>query len=293
MSTFLLIVLVALGIIAAAAVLWLLVTLLLVAPGKYPANDPARLLPKGELPTPIAHRGLHDNNAGIPENSLAAFRNALTHGFGVELDVNLTTDDQVVVFHDNTLRRICGDDRRVCDCSYAELQALSLLGTGERIPLLSEVLTLMNGQQTMIVELKNTTRRELLCEKTLALLKAYDGPYCIESFHPGIVTWFRRHAPEIVRGQLAQGLRHYGSKVPGLFMALSLCNIAARPHFSAFRYSDVPGAVTLKLYRLLGGKLVAWTVRDAKDYRLYRRFFDVIIFEGPDTPLLPEKTENA
>ncbi len=265
--------------------LFFLLLILFVAPGRYPKNDPAKLLPtSGAEPTPIAHRGLHDNGAGVPENSMAAFSAALEEGVGVELDLNLTTDDQVVVFHDDTLLRVCGVDKKVCECSYEELQQYALLGTEQRIPLFSEVLACMGGRQTMIVELKYTPRYSLLCEKACAMLRAYEGPYCIESFYPGIVRWFRKNAPEIVRGQLAMGGRRYGQRWQGLLMGNLLTNLATRPHFEAFHYPDVPGSLPLFLYKLLGGKRVAWTVRDAKDYRLYKRYFDVVIYEGRDTP---------
>ena len=89
--------------------------------------------------TLYAHRGLHDNSC--PENSLSAFRAAKEAGYGVELDVRFTADKQVVVYHDDTLTRMCGDDRRVDECTYEELQQLHLSDTTERIPLLSDVLS--------------------------------------------------------------------------------------------------------------------------------------------------------
>ena len=158
----------------------------------------------------IAHRGLFTADQRIPENSLAAFRRAVEAGYGMELDVQLSRDGQVVVFHDDDLKRVCGVDAPVDALDYAELQALPLCGTGERMPLFSEVLQLVDGRTPMIVELKNGRRNRELCEKTLALLRAYSGPCCIESFNPMIVSWFRFHAPDLLRGQLAMPPQHYG-----------------------------------------------------------------------------------
>lgn len=101
-----------------------------------------------------AHRGLHCAQDGIPENSLPAFRRAVEAGYGIELDLHLTTDGQLVVFHDDTLDRVCGVTGRVDEKSYAELQQLRLLGTEERIPLFSEVLDIVAGKIPMIVEVK-------------------------------------------------------------------------------------------------------------------------------------------
>lgn len=265
-------------------VLWLLLTVLLVAPGRYPKADPARLLSADGTPTPIAHRGLHDNEAGLPENSLPAFAAALAAGYGVELDLQLTADEQVVVFHDDTLLRVCGDTRRICDLRYDELQTLRLLDTDQRIPLFSEVLALMTGQQTMIIEFKGGPNKKRLCELAYEMLCAYQGPYCIESFHPDIVLWFRKHAPEVVRGQLAGGQKIYPKWWQGLAMAHSLTHLLTRPHFSAFHCPDVKGRFTLWLYQTLGGKLAAWTVTDRKTYADCQKRFDVVIFEKPDTP---------
>ena len=91
--------------------------------------------------TLYAHRGLFNNDGDCPENSLAAFRRAKEHGYGVELDVRLTADRQVVVFHDDDLARVCSDPRRVDECTYEELQTLRLLNSDEKIPLLKDVLT--------------------------------------------------------------------------------------------------------------------------------------------------------
>ena len=79
--------------------------------------------------TPIAHRGLHAARDGRPENSLAAFAHACALGFPAELDVRLTRDGEVVVFHDRALRRLTGAAGRVEDRAAAELRALRLLGT--------------------------------------------------------------------------------------------------------------------------------------------------------------------
>lgn len=228
-----------------------------------------------------AHRGLHSKDKSISENSLAAFSLAAAEGYGIELDIQLTADGQVVVFHDDSLKRVCGVDKALCDCSYEELRQYRLNGTDERIPLFSDVLMLVGGRVPLIVELKNSKRNALLCAKGAELLDAYNGAYVIESFNPGIVRWFRKHRPAVIRGQLAAGRKDYASLpfYQGLILTLLLANFAARPHFVAFKHEDSHHKARLSLYGALGGKLVAWTVRDTDDIAYCGKYFDVIIFE--------------
>ena len=113
----------------------------------------------------FAHRGLHTRDRAVPENSLEAFRLAARAGYGIELDVRLTRDGQVVVFHDNDLKRLCGVDKRVDELDWAELQKLKLCGSEEGIPLFSDALDVIRGRGPLIVELKNGPRNRELCEK--------------------------------------------------------------------------------------------------------------------------------
>lgn len=225
----------------------------------------------------IAHRGLHSCGDGVvPENSLAAFRAACEEGYGIELDVQLSADGQVVVFHDDGLKRVCGVDAPVCSKTLEELKALPLLGSEERIPLFSEVLETVAGRAPLIVELKNGKRNDELCEKTLALLKEYTGDFCIESFSPSIVRWFREHAPQIVRGQLACQAKDYGadSQIGPFFLSHCLLNVLSRPHFIAYDLKEKPW--TVRFAELLGAKKVCWTSRHPGD----EVGQDTVIFEG-------------
>lgn len=247
----------------------------LVAPGRIPREADALWRAH------YAHRGLHSADQSIPENSLAAFGRAADAGYGIELDVTITADDKIAVFHDDTLARACGVERDIRDCTWAELESCRLFGTDQRIPLLSEALKLVNGRVPLIVELKHTRRYRELCGRTAALLDKYPGLYCIESFDPRIVRWFYIHRPDIVRGQLAAGMRSYSSApwYQSLPMSAVLSNVLTRPHFVAYRHQDAHRKRGIRLFRLLGGRLVAWTVRSAEDERRCRRLFGTVIFE--------------
>jgi len=224
----------------------------------------------------FAHRGLHCEDRSVPENSLEAFRLASRAGYGAEMDVQLTKDGQVVVFHDDTLDRVCGVHARVDEKSYDELKLLRLCGTDQRIPLLTEVLELYGGRGPLIVELKTGPRNRELCEKTYAILSDYPGEVCIESFNPMIVRWFRLHGKDLVRGQLAAQTWEYGDTVakPTAFL-LSHCllNFLSRPQFIAYHTGYRP--LSTRLSEAMGAMRFCWTSHNERAER--RR--DGVIFE--------------
>lgn len=229
-----------------------------------------------------AHRGLW--NEQRPENSLPAFQAAVDGGFGIELDVHLTQDDVLVVFHDDTLQRMCGVSGRPENCTLAQLRALRLGDSQETIPTLDEVLAVVDGRVPLIVEIKADKRLSELCRRTRERLARYTGSYCVESFHPLAVQWFRKNAPEIIRGQLAYGLRfkkNQGQRNGVLDVALAslLSNVVGRPDFIAHDEGsdrDLP----MGLMRLMRPHLVAWTVRSPQRMKELRSRYDLQIFEG-------------
>ena len=212
-----------------------------------------------------AHRGLHSKDKSVPENSLEAFRLAAEAGYGIELDVQLSKDGQVVVFHDDTLNRVCGMDARVDELDYEELKKLSLCGSEYTIPLFTEVLKLVDGRSNLIVELKGGRRNNELCEKTRNILDYYDGIFCVESFHPGIVRWFKKNAPDYLRGQLAMPEKDYAegvSPVLRFLLAHGFTNLIARPHFIAYKIGPRP--LSIRIAELMGAMKVGWTSHEKK-----------------------------
>lgn len=210
-----------------------------------------------------AHRGLHDGNKAVPENSLAAFRRAVEAGYGMELDVQLTRDGRLVVHHDGSLKRVCGVDKNIRDLTYEELCAIPL-PDGSKIPLFSEVLDLVDGRVPMIVEVKHHGGAAKNAASTLEHLSAYHGPYCVESFDPTAMAYFKKHAPHIVRGQLAYGGKWQPEE---LGLAAHFClkhllvNCVSRPHFVAY---SVPTDHTLAMWlmkHVYHPQLAGWTIR--------------------------------
>lgn len=216
--------------------------------------------------TPFAHRGLHGGD--IAENSCEAFEAACMRGYGIELDVQLSSDGTVVVFHDDTLVRMTGDNRRVDQVPLDELKTLSLQGKG-MIPTFEEVLCLVNGRVPLLVELKNGKRNGELCRKVRDMLRAYKGAYIVESFNPLIVDWMRRNAPEFVRGQLVGPRKSYKGTVgamTGFVLSGLLLNCKAKPDFVAYDM-NARGFIGPHIQRaLFRTPMAAWTVHSKADY---------------------------
>jgi len=231
----------------------------------------------------IAHRGLFHPDAGIPENSLPAFRRAVEAGHGIELDVQMTTDHRLVVFHDDNLKRMCGVDRRLTDFCWNDLKKLKLSNSEERIPLLNEVLSVIDGRVPLIVEIKprgpwlETTRR------VARRMDRYSGLYCMESFHPLAVAWYRKNRPHVIRGQLAKDFLHSGDKMvlPGkILLANMLLNNYARPDFIAYDFRDADQPTFRLMRKLFPAEYVAWTVKSQEELTQAKKDFDVILFDS-------------
>ena len=226
-----------------------------------------------------AHRGLHKKDKSIPENSLAAFRAAVDAGYGVELDVHLTADDKLIVFHDDTLKRACGVDARTDDMTLAQLKALRLFKTEHTIPTLDEALDVLGGRVPLILEIKRGVkpmRNVLLCRMIRDRLKSYDGPVCIESFDPAIVAWWRVHEPKVLRGQLSQPVEKYlknSSRISGILCGNLFTNVIARPHFVAYCIGKKP--LPVQLCEHMGAMRACWTSREWK----HEKGNNMVIFE--------------
>lgn len=227
----------------------------------------------------IAHRGLHSGNSAVPENSLPAFRAAIDQGYGIEFDLRITLDGRVVVFHDDDLLRMCGTPGRLEDLTLSQLRQLRLLGSRETVPLFSELLELTSGRCPLIVELKSSRRNKALCQAALKLLRDYHGPWCVESFDPRIVAWFRKNAPDVMRGQLASPPAFLAGKVGrvrAFCLGNLLTNFVTRPQFIAYRLGKQP--VSVRLCQRMGALRVGWTsmAHSAET----ERNNDVIIFQS-------------
>ncbi len=224
-----------------------------------------------------AHRGLH-NKPSIPENSMAAFRLAVEKGYGMEMDLHLTKDGKLAVIHDPSLKRTAGVDLMIEDLTLAEAQAYYLEESREVIPDFQELLDLVAGRVPLIVELKvgktadGTDTTPALCQAAVDALDAYTAKYsasaptlwCIESFSPGAVKWFRVNRPDVIRGQLAGDINHNGQVITpfqNFLVRQLLINFVSKPDFVAYNYRDrFDGGV-----RRWKGPLFYYTIKSHED----------------------------
>ncbi len=230
-----------------------------------------------------AHRGLHDNEGEAPENSMLAFRKAVAVGYGIELDVQLTKDKVPVVFHDFTLKRVCGVEGKIKDFTYEELQQFHLCKSNETIPRFEEVLKEVNGQVPLIVEHKIEGTDIAVCPIVDALLRDYKGLYCMESFNPLGVYWYRKNHKEVVRGQLSQDFSKGEEEYRGpLYFALKhlLFNFLAKPDFIAFHHKHhkcVSRKICCSVY---GNMSACWTIKSQEEFDEALNHFKIIIFDS-------------
>ena len=230
-----------------------------------------------------AHRGLHDNLWGVPENSLPAFQAAVDKGYGIELDVHLTADNELVVHHDDTLYRMCHVERDIKDMTLKEIRQYTLLGTKEKIPTLQEVLELVGGRVPLLIELKTESHTcDRLCRILSKTMRSYSGNYILESFNPLALRWFRKNEPQILRSQLSC---NFFKEKPHcdlvLFMITVLgSNFLSRPDFISYKYTDYKNPSVRINCRLFQARLALWTINTLDAYDAVRNNADLIIFEG-------------
>ncbi len=227
----------------------------------------------------FAHRGLH--GGGVPENSLRAFELACERGCGIELDVQTSLDGVVMVFHDSTLIRMTGVDKKLCELNADELSKLSLAGTDQTIPTFIEVLSLIDGRVPLLVELKGETLDASLCEKVADILLSYKGEYCIESFNPLLVKEMKKYLPDVFRGQLYTNVCRDKKKcsVRNIALTLMAFNFLARPDFIAYNKLDrntLPVKLATKFHRTPS---FVWTVRGDEELDLAHDLGEYPIFE--------------
>jgi len=233
----------------------------------------------------FAHRGLWDEN--MPENSLSAFQAAVDAGYGIELDVHLTKDGHLVVHHDDSTKRLCGVDYVISQTDLQTLRTCQLHDSGETIPTFDEVLEVVDGKVPLMVEVKVEKNVDAVCSTLWERLKAYDGPLCMESFDPRAVSWFRKNAPQVIRGQLAfNHTRVQRGATPAkrrlnLFIASMFQNVIARPDFISYEAAtESPHSVPMNIIRLFRPHMACWTIRSKEELEAAKNRYDLFIFEG-------------
>lgn len=238
------------------------------------------------LATDYAHRGLHDES--IPENSLAAYSNAIDNGYGIEIDVQLSSDGEIFVFHDSTATRMCGVDKKISEMTADEIKSLRLLNTDEHIPTLAEVLTLVDAKVPLLIEVKYYAQTKKLCELLADALDVYYGSFAIQSFDPRILRYFKKYRPRFARGQLVakkpkrNEKKEVDSQNPIVTFLLNhlLLNVLSRPDFISIQNNHSRELGFVLATEIFKAKAFIWTVRTKKQYNFFKRQGYFCIFEN-------------
>ena len=233
-----------------------------------------------------AHRGLHNKERA--ENSMSAFKAAVDAGYAIELDIRLSKDGKLVVFHDDTLDRVCGREGKVVDFTAEELAEFKLSGTEEGIPLFSDMLEMVNGRSALLVEIKEEAGDKSVSIAACDMLRGYKGDYIVESFNPMSLFTVRCRLPKAVRGLLSRTYyKEEQYKKPLFFLLQSLMlNFICRPAFIAFKHEDAKSFALQFVRNFFEVPTLAWTVRSLNEEKeAIKNGFDGIIFEN----YIPEK----
>jgi glycerophosphoryl diester phosphodiesterase len=236
---------------------------------------------------PVAHRGLHDAANGIIENTPGAALAAIAANYAIECDVQITADNEAMVFHDDELDRLTFETGAVAPRNAAELKRLPLRHTREPMPTLSEYCDLIGGRVVLFIELKSRFDGDLrIARRAVDVLRGYKGPFALMSFDPALVTEVRRLAPEMTRGFISES--HYASPGWNQFvssagkqrLAWMLDAPRMRPQFLAHKIDDLPAGIPSALRALFGIPILTWTVRTDAQRQSAARNADQMIFEG-------------
>jgi glycerophosphoryl diester phosphodiesterase len=225
---------------------------------------------------PIAHRGLHDISKGIPENSLKAFEQACLNNFPIELDVRITLDGKAAVFHDMNLSRLTGNNKWISRLSSNVIKNFRLLNTNEHIPLLEDVLKLVNGRVPVLIEIKRNLLPGILEDAVMNVLKDYKGEFAILSFNPVALRYIHEREPEYLSGINIGRLEKFLFKT-NIFNKF-IYNLS-KPHFISYSINGKMPMNSVSFFRKMDLPILAWTVDSEQDEKYAREFADNIIFE--------------
>ena len=224
----------------------------------------------------IAHRGLHKNKI-IPENSMLAFKAAIEKNYAIEFDINITKDNQIVVFHDDDLNRLCNKKENIEDVSYDFLKDLNLYESNEKIPLLKELLDQVAGKIQLIIEIKKHKNIGLLENILLEMLKEYKGEYFICSFEKDILLWLEKNKPKEIRGLIFESLPIKFKKYEKI--AFLYKYFKSKADFISLEDKLIDSSI----YDFCKKKeldILVWTIKDKKSFQNIDKKVSAVIFEN-------------
>ncbi|WP_108882590.1 glycerophosphodiester phosphodiesterase family protein [Anderseniella sp. Alg231-50] len=232
----------------------------------------------------IAHRGLHDVQNGVVENSLLAAEAAIEHDYAIEVDVQLSSDGEAMVFHDHSLDRLTNETGSIHDFKAADLSEISYANGSGTIPTLMQLLELVAGRVGLVVEVKSQWSGNTdLVRRTAQCLASYAGHVAVMSFDPVQVGWLAHEAPDIIRGMVADGATQDDYPWLPLSTRLSLREFrhldVTQPNFLSLDKHWLPCPVS-RMFRKTRTPMICWTIRSEQEASDALRWCDQITFEG-------------
>lgn len=226
----------------------------------------------------FAHRGYHDIKLKIAENSLDSFKRAIRHGYSIELDVHMLKDGNIIVFHDDNLKRVCNVDKIVNHCTYDEIKNLKLFDTKSTIPLLEDALKVIDGKVPILIEIKYYPKYGELEKALLDKLKVYKGKFVIQSFYPKAILWFKKNTKTIPVGLLSSDFKNSDNSLKKAIGKTLVFDLFFKVDFISYDIRAIPNVY---LDAKKNKKIVlAWTIKNKKDYEKALRYCDNFICEN-------------
>lgn len=224
----------------------------------------------------IAHRGLFTKE--LPENSIEAFLNATKNGYDIELDIQLTKHNKLVVVHDHNLLRLCGVNMNVSDSLYKDFKEIQIQNTTSTIPLFVDVLDSLPKSTHLMIELKTCRRYKTLVSLFLKLINQYDFTYVAQSFDPRIVNRFKKIAPFLPRGFITKN-QQVQSKIGNALINALPIHTWCKPDFYVYKFEDLPNK-KMDALKAKGYPILSYTAKSAEDLQFVKERYDNAVFEG-------------
>jgi len=231
----------------------------------------------------IAHRGLHNIDKDIPENTILAFEKAIERKIAIEMDIHLLKDNNIVVFHDDTLNRACGINEEIKDLTLSDIKKVRLFNTEHKIPTLIDALDYIDSRVPVIIEVKTDVKAKIICPILLEILNVYKGKIAIKSFNPSICIWFKNNAPQYIRGMLVTDFK--SQKKFNYIIRFLISNIVFMPICEPDFLSINKTMLKTKKIKLLRNKkylILGWTFRSNFEFLKYENYCDSYICEEKD-----------
>ena len=227
---------------------------------------------------PVAHRGLHDSERGVLENTRTAFDLAISGNYTIECDLQISADGEAMVFHDPNLARLTTSKEDVNQLTTAQLQEVSFRDASDKIQTLAELLQQTNGRVPLVIEIKSLVDGDMtIAQRTLEVLSSYTGDYAIMSFAPMLMQAVKSQSPQTLRGGVV------APKTEKLWLQTMVNGKtvldATDLDFMSYDVRGLPSTF-VDSFRAPTKPVISWTIKDQKTADFAQKYCDQITFEG-------------